>query len=150
MRINGAAHTRPSARRDLAAHRAEVRRNPPTRDAAPDGDRTVAGFDRGYGTYAEQIVVAAADVAVVPDDLDLTATAAGKVVRPRQQFHDDRPAGDRPAQRAGRRAGVAGLLARAAGELPARVHAFVPVDQAADAHRATAEGGLRGRYVIRP
>ncbi|MEU8135185.1 alcohol dehydrogenase catalytic domain-containing protein [Streptodolium elevatio] len=31
----------------------------------------VDGFDRDFGTYAEQIVVAAADVAVVPDGLDL-------------------------------------------------------------------------------
>ncbi|MFI0724479.1 NADP-dependent oxidoreductase [Streptomyces sp. NPDC021224] len=36
----------------------------------------VTGFDRDYGTYAEEIVVAAADVAVVPDTLDLTAAAA--------------------------------------------------------------------------
>jgi NADPH:quinone reductase-like Zn-dependent oxidoreductase len=35
----------------------------------------VAGFDRDFGTHAEQLVLPAADVAVVPDDLDL-ATAA--------------------------------------------------------------------------
>ncbi|MFD8378280.1 alcohol dehydrogenase catalytic domain-containing protein [Streptomyces sp. NPDC059679] len=33
----------------------------------------VAGFDRDYGTYVEQIVVPAADVAPVPDGLDLLA-----------------------------------------------------------------------------
>jgi NADPH:quinone reductase-like Zn-dependent oxidoreductase len=32
----------------------------------------VAGFDRDFGTYAEQLVVRAADLAVVPDDLGLT------------------------------------------------------------------------------
>ncbi len=43
------------------------------------------------------------------------------------------------------------LLARAAaGELPARVHAVVPLDDAADAHRSAAKGGVRGRYVLTP
>ncbi|MFF9002879.1 hypothetical protein ACF1GW_12265 [Streptomyces achromogenes] len=43
------------------------------------------------------------------------------------------------------------LLARAAaGDLPTRIHAVVPLDRAAEAHRATAKGGLRGRYLIRP
>jgi NADPH:quinone reductase-like Zn-dependent oxidoreductase len=43
------------------------------------------------------------------------------------------------------------LLARtASGELPARVHEVVPMDQVADAYRAVAKGGLRGRYVLEP
>ncbi|WP_431952311.1 zinc-binding dehydrogenase [Nocardia lijiangensis] len=43
------------------------------------------------------------------------------------------------------------LLARAAsGRLPARVHAVVPLVQAADAHRAMAKGGTRGRHVLEP
>ncbi|OPG08403.1 NADP-dependent oxidoreductase [Microbispora sp. GKU 823] len=43
------------------------------------------------------------------------------------------------------------LLARAAaGELPARVHAVVPLGQVADAHRAMTKGGVRGRYVLQP
>jgi Zinc-binding dehydrogenase len=43
------------------------------------------------------------------------------------------------------------LLARtASGELPARVHAVVPLDQVAGAHRAVAKGGVRGRYVLEP
>ncbi len=46
---------------------------------------------------------------------------------------------------------LAGLLDRtASGELPARVHAVVPLDQVADAHRAVAKGGVRGRYVLTP
>jgi NADPH:quinone reductase-like Zn-dependent oxidoreductase len=46
---------------------------------------------------------------------------------------------------------LADLLARtASGELPARVHAVVPMDAAADAHRAVAKGGVRGRYVLEP
>jgi len=35
----------------------------------------IDGFDRDFGTYAEQLVVSANDVAVVPDGLDLTAAA---------------------------------------------------------------------------
>lgn len=35
----------------------------------------VASFDRDYGTYAEQLVVPAAEVALVPDGLDLVAAA---------------------------------------------------------------------------
>lgn len=43
------------------------------------------------------------------------------------------------------------LLTRvASGELPARVHAVVPLDRVADAHRAMAKGGVRGRYVLKP
>ncbi|MFE0135811.1 alcohol dehydrogenase catalytic domain-containing protein [Streptomyces sp. NPDC059037] len=209
----------------------------------------VAGFDRDYGTYAEQIVVAAADVAPVPDGLDLLAAttvplnglaaaraidllgdapagagrllvtgAAGavganvavlaqergwqvtglaragdeefvrglgadftaraepewdavvdpaqlndqalKLVRDGGAYVGLRPGLEPPAERgisvnsvvtASDRTRLADLLTRAAaGELPTRVHAAVPLDQAADAHRATAEGGLRGRYIICP
>ena len=43
------------------------------------------------------------------------------------------------------------LLARtASGELPARVHAVLPLDKVADTHRAVAKGGVRGRYVLKP
>ncbi|MER6172084.1 zinc-binding dehydrogenase [Streptosporangium sp. NPDC001681] len=43
------------------------------------------------------------------------------------------------------------LLARtASGELPTRVHAVMPLDQVAEAHRAMAKGGVRGRYVLKP
>lgn len=42
------------------------------------------------------------------------------------------------------------LDAAAEGRLPARVHAVIPLDQVADAHRAVAKGGVRGRYVLRP
>jgi NADPH:quinone reductase-like Zn-dependent oxidoreductase len=43
------------------------------------------------------------------------------------------------------------LLARTtSGELPARVHAVVPLDQVAEAHRAVAKGGVRGRIVLKP
>ncbi len=46
---------------------------------------------------------------------------------------------------------IADLLARtASGEPPARAHAVVPLDQVAEAHRAVAKGGVRGRYMLKP
>jgi NADPH:quinone reductase-like Zn-dependent oxidoreductase len=209
----------------------------------------VEGFDRDFGTYAEQVVVPAAEVAVVPDGLDLVAAstvplnalaaaqivdllgdapagrsrllvtgAAGAVggylaalapdrgwqvtglaraqdeefvrglgagfttraepgwdavadggvlqerglalVRDGGTFVGVQPSAQLAAERGITVSAVtthpdgprlAGLLARAAsGELPARVHAVVPLDQVADAQRAVAKGGLRGRYVLRP
>ena len=209
----------------------------------------VGGFDRDFGTYAERIVVSAADLAVVPDGVDLTAAAtvplnaltAAQIVdllgdapegRNRllvtgaagavggylaslapdrgwqvtglaraedEQFvrgigagfsTDPEPGWDAIADTAGLAAqglalvrdggayvGVrpgggpaaergisvtavdvhpdgprlAELLARtASGELPARVHAVVPLDQVSGAHRAVANGGVRGRYVLKP
>ncbi|ABW14137.1 Alcohol dehydrogenase GroES domain protein [Parafrankia sp. EAN1pec] len=209
----------------------------------------VVGFDRDFGTYAEQLVVPAADLAVVPDGLDLVAAstvplnglaaaqivdllgdaptggnrllvtgAAGAVggyvaslaqdrgwrvtglaraedeefvrslgagftthaesgwdavadgavlqeqglalVRDGGAFVGVRP-NAMPATERGITVAVVGthpdgprlgdLLARtASGELPARVHAVVPLDQVADAHRAMAKGGVRGRYVLQP
>jgi NADPH:quinone reductase-like Zn-dependent oxidoreductase len=209
----------------------------------------VAGFDRDFGTYAEQLVVLAADVAVVPDELALTAAstvplnalaaaaildligdaptqgkrllvtgAAGAVgayvallaqyrgwevtglaraedeefvrgigagftahagpgwdavadgavlqerglalVRDGGTFVGVQPGAEPSTEREISVAAVvahpdgqrlAGLLKRtASGELPARVHAVLPLDQVADAHRAMAKGGVRGRYVLEP
>ncbi|TDB90274.1 NADP-dependent oxidoreductase [Actinomadura sp. 7K534] len=42
------------------------------------------------------------------------------------------------------------LGAAASGRLPVRVHAVVPLDEVAGVHRAVAEGGVRGKYVLRP
>jgi NADPH:quinone reductase-like Zn-dependent oxidoreductase len=209
----------------------------------------VTGFDRDFGTYAEQLVVPASDLAVVPDGLDLVAAstvplnglAAAQIVdllgdapanRNRllvtgaagavggyvaalapdrgwqvtglarandEQFvrslgadfttHAERGwdavadgavlqerglalvgdggtfVGVQPSARPASERGITvvvvvtrpdgprldDLLARtAAGDLPARVHAVVPLDQVGDAHRAVAKGGLRGRYVLKP
>ncbi|MGC4774760.1 NADP-dependent oxidoreductase [Micromonospora chalcea] len=208
----------------------------------------VGGFDRDFGTYAEQLVVPVSDLTVVPDDLDLVAAATvplnGLTAAQIVDLLGDPPAGGRllvtgaagavggyvvplardrgwrvtGLARAGDEKFVRGLgadfttaaepgwdavadaaalqdrglalvgdggvfvgvrpnahpaaergvtvravevhadgtrladlLARtAAGELPARVHAVVPLDRVADAHRAAAEGGVRGRYVLRP
>lgn len=209
----------------------------------------VGGFDRDFGTYAEQLVVRASDIAVVPDGLDLIAAstvplngltaaqivdllgdapddgnrllvtgAAGAVGGYVASLAQDRgwqvtglaraedeefirglgadftthaepgwdavadgavlqeqglalvrdggvlvgvePGGEPATERGitvtavgvhpdGARLGD--LLARtASGELPARVHAVMPLDQAAEAHRAMAKGGVRGRYVLQP
>lgn len=209
----------------------------------------VGGFDRDFGTYAEQLVVPAADLGVVPDGLDLLAAstvplnglaaaqivdllgdaptdgnrllvtgAAGAVggyvaslaqdrgwqvtglaraedeefvrglgaeftthaepgwdavadgaalqepslalVRDGGAFVGVQPSTEPATERGitvvavithpdGPRLGC--LLARtASGELPARVHTVVPLDQIADAHRAVAKGGVRGRYVLKP
>ncbi len=46
---------------------------------------------------------------------------------------------------------LADLLTRvASGELPTRVHAVLPLEQAGDAHRTMAKGGVRGRIVLTP
>ncbi|HEY8479563.1 MAG TPA: NADP-dependent oxidoreductase [Spirillospora sp.] len=216
----------------------------------PVGSRVaglVTGFDRDFGTYAEQLVVPVSDIAPVPDGLDLVTAAtiplnglaaaqivdllgdgdgrgllvtgaAGTVggfvvplARERgwrvtglaraedEEFVRGLGAGfvtettgrwDAVADAAGlqergaalvRDGGVfvgvkpnagpapergitvrvvevrpdgarlAGLLDDAAkGRLPARVHAVVPLDRVADAHRAVAKGGVRGKYVLRP
>jgi NADPH:quinone reductase-like Zn-dependent oxidoreductase len=209
----------------------------------------VIGFDRDFGTYAEQLVVAARDLAVVPDGLDLIAAstvplnglaavqivdllgdaptdgnrllvtgAAGAVggyvaalapdrgwqvtglaraedqafvrslgvefttraergwdavadaavlqetglalVRDGGRFVGVQPSAVPTSEREiavsvvltepdGPR--LAGLLARvAAGELPVRVRAVIPLADVADAHRAAAERGVRGRYVLEP
>lgn len=216
----------------------------------PVGSRVagmVDGFDRDYGTYAEQLVVTAADTALVPDGLDLVTAAAVPVnglaavqlldilgdgdgrsllvtgaagalggnitvlaqergwrvtglartqdeefvrglgadftarpepgwdavadaaamqeqalelVRDGGVFVGVQP-GATPAEVRGItvRAVVshpdgprlAGLLAATAeGRLPVRVHAVLPLDEVATAHREVAKGGIRGKFVIRP
>ncbi len=218
--------------------------------ALPVGSRVaglVVGFDRDFGTYAEQLVVAASDTAVVPDGLDLAtaatvplnglaaaqlvdllgdgegrrllvtgaAGAVGGYVVPLAQDRGWRVTGlaraedeefvrglgadftveaapgwdavadgavlqeqgvalvrdgglfigvspgSIPAEERGVTvrvvvtqpdgARLAQLLdSTASGHLPARVHAVVPLDEVAAAHRAVAKGGVRGRYVLQP
>ena len=223
--------------------------------AGPDVDLAVGsrvaglvdGFDRDFGTYAEQLVVSASDTALVPDGLDLATAAtvplgglaaaqlvdllgdgagrsllvtgaAGAVggyvvslaqdrgwrvtglaraadeefvrslgadfiaqaapgwdavadgavlqeqgvalVRDGGLFVGVQPSAV-PAEKRGVTvrvvvaqpdgARLAQLLdATASGRLTARVHAVVPLDQVAAAHRAVAKGGVRGRYVLQP
>jgi NADPH:quinone reductase-like Zn-dependent oxidoreductase len=216
----------------------------------PVGSRVaglVDGFDRDFGTHAEQLVVAANDTALVPDGLDLTraatvplnglaaaqvvdllgdgggrsllvtgaAGAVGGFVLPLAQDRGWRvtglaratdeefvrrlgadftaeaaPGWDAVADGAALQAQAVALVrdggvfvgvqpsappaeergvtvrvvvarpdgarlaqlleATASGRLPARVHAVVPLDRAADAHRVFEKGGVRGRYVLQP
>lgn len=216
----------------------------------PPGSRVaglVAGFDRDFGTYAEQLVVPATDTALVPDGLDLTTAAAvpltglaaaqlvdllgtgggrsllvtgaagalGGNLIPIARDHGWRvtglaraedeafvrglgadftteasPGWDAVADGAALQeqgvalvrdgglfvgvqpgaepAGQRGVTVRvvvahpdgprlvrileatAGGDLPVRVHAVVPLDDVADAHRAVAKGGVRGKYVLQP
>jgi NADPH:quinone reductase-like Zn-dependent oxidoreductase len=216
----------------------------------PVGSRVaglVDGFDRDFGTHAEQLVVAANDTALVPDGLDLTraatvplnglaaaqvvdllgdgggrsllvtgaAGAVGGFVLPLAQDRGWRvtglaratdeefvrrlgadftaeaaPGWDAVADGAALQAQAVALVrdggvfvgvqpsappaeergvtvrvvvarpdgarlaqlleATASGRLPARVHAVVPLDRAADAHRGFEKGGVRGRYVLQP
>jgi NADPH:quinone reductase-like Zn-dependent oxidoreductase len=207
----------------------------------------IGGFDRDFGTYAEQVIVPVSDIARVPHELDLATAATvplnsltaaqlvdllgagdgrdllvtgaagavgGYVIRFAQErgwrvtglaratdeefvrglgagftaaatpgwdavadaatlqeaglplvrdgglFIGVRPGAEPPAERGitvravavqpdGER--LAGLLAdTASGRLPARVHAVLPLDRAADAHRELARGGVRGKYVLQP
>lgn len=208
----------------------------------------VTGFDRAVGTHAEYVLVPAADLAVVPDDLGLVEAstvplnglaaaqivdllgdapvggrllvtgAAGAVggyvtslaqdrgwrvtglarasdeeyvrglgaefttaeepgwdavadcaglqdeglalIRDGGRYVGVRPGGEPTAERGISVAAVsvqadgarlAELLARTATrELPARVHAVVPLDRAADAYRAAGGSGVRGRWVLTP
>ncbi|MDA1362279.1 NADP-dependent oxidoreductase [Glycomyces luteolus] len=209
----------------------------------------VVGFDRDFGTFAERLIVDAADIAVVPDELDLDAAStvplSGLSAAQIVEMLGDAPAeGDRllvtgaagaiganvvalalsrnwkvtglaraadeafvrglgadfaaeaapgwdavvdtssqqergltPVRDGGTfvgvrpnivpevergitvhtlmvrndREGLGRLLARAAaGHLPTRVHAAMPLSEAAEAYKATAKGGLRGRYVLKP
>ncbi len=216
----------------------------------PVGSRVaglIDGFDRDFGTYAEQLVVAASDIALVPDGVDLIAAstvplnglaaaqlvdllgdgggrsllvtgAAGAVggnvltlahdrgwrvtglaraedeefvrslgadftaeatpgwdavadgaklqapslalvrdggifvgVQPGAALAEERGVTVRELVAHPDGARLAQLLeATASGHLPPRVHAVLPLDQVAAAHRAVAKGGVRGRYVLQP
>ncbi|MFE9790022.1 zinc-binding dehydrogenase [Nocardia salmonicida] len=60
-----------------------------------------------------------------------------------------RPGGGRATSGRGSRSHL--LLADTlSGRLAARVHASVPLDRVAEAHRAVAKGGVRGKCVIQP
>ena len=72
-------------------------------------------------------------------------------VQPSALPPEERDVTVRVGQRDARRARLAELLERAdRGELLARVHAELPLSEVADAHRAVAKGGVRGRYVLVP
>jgi NADPH:quinone reductase-like Zn-dependent oxidoreductase len=121
--------------------------------ARADDEAFVRGLGGDFTTHAESGWDAVADAGVLQD-------AGLALVRDGGAFVGVRPNAVLPAER-GITVGVvethadghrlADLLARAAaGELPTRVHATLPLDEVAAAHRAVAEGGVRGRYVLTP
>jgi NADPH:quinone reductase-like Zn-dependent oxidoreductase len=121
--------------------------------ARAEDEDFVRSLGAGFTTQAEPGWDAVADGAVMQEK-------ALPLVRDGGAFVGVQPSAKLPTERGIRVNAVmvhpddprlAGLLARtASGELPARVHAVVPLDQVADAHRAVAKGGLRGRYVLKP
>lgn len=116
-------------------------------------EQFVRGLGAGFTADAEPGWDAVADAGALQQ-------AALALVRDGGQFVGVQPSAQLSAERGVTIAAVvahpdgtrlADLLARAAsGQLPARVHAVLPLDQAADAHRAVAKGGVRGRYVLQP
>ncbi|WP_418153703.1 NADP-dependent oxidoreductase [Actinoalloteichus caeruleus] len=121
--------------------------------ARPADEEFVRGLGAAFVTHAEPGWDAVADCAVFQERALALVRDGGTLVGVQP--------GNAPATERGItvRTVVAGpdstrlddLLGRvAAGELPARVHAAVPLDQVPDAHRAVAGGGVRGRYVIHP
>ncbi len=121
--------------------------------ARAEDEDFVRSLGAGFTTHAEPGWDAVADGAAMQD-------SALALVRDGGTFVGVQPSAKPPAQRGIEVAVVvahpdgprlADLLARAAsGDLPARVHALVPLDQVANTHRAVAKGGLRGRYVLKP
>jgi NADPH:quinone reductase-like Zn-dependent oxidoreductase len=105
-----------------------------TVDAAPGWDAVADG-----AVLQEQGVALVRDGGIFVGVLPGTVPAEERGVTVR--VVETQPDGARLAQ----------LLASvASGHLPARVHAVVPLDEVADAHRAVAKGGVRGRYVLQP
>jgi NADPH:quinone reductase-like Zn-dependent oxidoreductase len=121
--------------------------------ARPDDEEFVRGLGADFTAHAERGWDAVADAAKLQEG-GLALVRDGGIfvgVQPGAE-----PAGERGVTTVavethadGPRLGE--LLARtASGELPARVHAVVPLDRVADAQQAMAKGGVRGRYVLKP
>lgn len=121
--------------------------------ARPDDESFVRGLGAGFTTVPEPGWDAVADTASLQAEGLALVRDGGKWV-------GVRPGADPTAERGISVATVftqpdserlGELLVRAAsGKLPARVHAVLPLDRVADAHRAMEKGGVRGRYVLRP
>lgn len=121
--------------------------------ARTSDEEFVRGLGADFTTVAEPGWDAVADCATLQEQ-------GLALVRDGGRFVGVRPGGEPAAERGISVASVsvqadgvrlAELLARTAtGELPARVQAVVPLDRVTDAYRATAESGVRGRYVLEP
>ena len=121
--------------------------------ARTSDEEYVRGLGAEFTTAAEPGWDALADCAGLQDE------GLG-LVRDGGRYVGVRPGGEPAAERGisvaavsvqAEGARLAELLARTAtGELPARVHAVVPLDRAADAYQAAGESGVRGRWVLTP
>jgi NADPH:quinone reductase-like Zn-dependent oxidoreductase len=121
--------------------------------ARAEDEEFVRGLGASFTTSAEPGWDAVVDAAVLQEQ-------GLALVRDGGKWAGLRPGGDPAAERGITVATVftqpdsarlADLLARAAaGKLPARVHTVLPLSRVADAHRAVAKGGVRGRYVLQP
>lgn len=121
--------------------------------ARPHDEAFVRSLGAAFTTHAEPGWDAVADAAVL-QERGLALVRDGGVfvgVRPSAVPAAERGVTVAVVETRPDAARLADLLARtAAGELPARVHAVVPLDDVADAHRAVAKGGVRGRHVLAP
>lgn len=126
----------------------------------------IDGFDRDFGTYAEQLVVPAANLAIVPDSLDLVSAstvplnvlAAAQIV----DLLGDAPADANRLLVTGAAGAVGGYvaslaqdrgwqvtgLARAGDEEYVRSLGADFTTHAESGWDAVADGGVRGRYVL--
>ncbi|NLE79839.1 MAG: NADP-dependent oxidoreductase [Rhodococcus sp.] len=121
--------------------------------ARAEDEEFVSSLGAGFTTHAELGWDAVADTATLGEQAISLVRDSGTYVGVQPNA---RPASERGirteavmAHPDGTR--LAELLARTvSGELPARVHTLMPLDQVADAHKAVAKGGVRGRYLLTP
>lgn len=121
--------------------------------ARPEDEAFVRALGAGFGTAAEPGWDAVADCAALMDQGLVLVRDGGLFVGVRPGFSpsDTRGVTVRTVEVRPDPVELARLLDLAAsGDLPVRVHAVVSLDEAGAAHRAVAEGGVRGKYVIRP
>ncbi|MBM7458350.1 NADP-dependent oxidoreductase [Rhodococcus coprophilus] len=119
----------------------------------PDDEKFVRGLGAGFVSHAEPGWDAVADAASMQEEALALVRGGGKFVgvKPNAVPAAERGISASAVETYPDAARLSDLLARAAsGVLPARVHAAVPLDNAAEAHRAVAAGGVRGRYVLVP
>lgn len=121
--------------------------------ARPSDEELVRGLGAAFTTDATPGWDAVADGGVLQEQALALVRDGGRLVGVQPSAAPSAERGIRvdavSVSSDGRR--LAELLARtASGELPARVHATLPLDRFAEAHRAVAAGGVRGRYVLRP
>ncbi|MEU4316018.1 NADP-dependent oxidoreductase [Nocardia sp. NPDC024068] len=121
--------------------------------ARAEDEDFVRGLGADFTTAATPGYDAVADPAVLQEEALALVRDGGRFlgVRPGQEPRPERDitTGAVSVRPDGARLGEL-LEAAADGRLPARVHAVVPLAQAATAHREVAKGGVRGKFVLTP